>query len=267
MVAFVVAVSRGQQIPQFEVVSVKPFELVEAVRQGGGTGFHVESGRVHCNCGLRLMIENAFNIRPHLMVGPPWLFNPKGYGAPEVYQLEARYAGDGSKQTVAAMMRQMLTERFHLSAHVEARDEPVYVLRVAPDGPKLTPHVAPPDGAVPAPRTALRMGINLSNGNVDIDGPVSIARIVAAINPSIDRQIIDETGLEGEFEIKLHARIPLSPLPPGMEFVHRPPEGTLPDGVPSIFTEIRSLGLELKASHAPIDHLIIDKVDKIPTEN
>ena len=62
--------------------------------------------------------------------GLQWLLDPSiSMNGPFVYELDARFpAGTGTEQ-VSAMMRQMLADRFHLSAHQETRDEAVYILQ------------------------------------------------------------------------------------------------------------------------------------------
>src|ERR1700688_4463523 len=83
------AYSQEPKEPAFDVVSVKPSDLVS--NMSGGTGFHIEEGRVYCNCALGLMLQHAYGIRPSRFIGPPWLINPfnnTGH-VPVVYQLDA----------------------------------------------------------------------------------------------------------------------------------------------------------------------------------
>jgi uncharacterized protein (TIGR03435 family) len=64
--------------------------------------------------------------------------------------------------------------------------------------------------------------------------------------------VADETGIAGSYDIKL-------------EFA---PDLEEPSRLPSLFTAIReTLGLELKAQKIPVANLVIDHVDRTPTDN
>ena len=259
----------GQQLPAFDVVSVKPFDLMAALNLGNGTAFYVEPNRVHCYCRLSLMIENAYGVRPYLLSGPIWILDPQSHHVPEIYQLDARFPTGTDKKQIAAMMRRMLAERFHLSARIEMRDEPVYTLEVAPGGPKLQakPSVVRDQHGILLPDVRPRMHIDLGTGVADFDGPMTMAKLAAVLSPDIDHDIIDKTGLDGEFEVAFCGHMPLRSVRPGMEFLQRIRDNSSPDGVPSIFAELQRLGLKLQPGRAQISHLIIDKADSIPTEN
>jgi uncharacterized protein (TIGR03435 family) len=74
----------------------------------------------------------------------------------------------------------------------------------------------------------------------------------AAVNLSraLGRPVVDRTGIQGIFYLWL-----------GWDS-RADPEG------PDILTALREqLGLRLEASKGPVDALIVDRVDKVPTEN
>jgi uncharacterized protein (TIGR03435 family) len=74
-----------------------------------------------------------------------------------------------------------------------------------------------------------------------------------------DRPVIDETGLKGHYDFKFHH-----------EYIGRPVSdgGVAPDPAPSAFDAAeKQLGLKLEPSTAPISQLIIDSIDRDPTEN
>ena len=71
------------------------------------------------------------------------------------------------------------------------------------------------------------------------------------------RQIVDMTGLKGLYTFT----IDLS----GLGFNGNPPQDT---SAPSVFTTVQdNLGLRLEAQKAPIDVLVIDHAEKVPTAN
>ena len=71
--------------------------------------------------------------------------------------------------------------------------------------------------------------------------------------------ILDRTGLEGKFDFKL-------------EFAPQAPGALAPDTTgeagPNLLTAVQGqLGLRLNPRKIPLDVLVIDRADKVPTEN
>jgi uncharacterized protein (TIGR03435 family) len=90
----------------------------------------------------------------------------------------------------------------------------------------------------------------------------------------MDRPVTDMTGVTGKFDFTLdltpedyRALLIRSAVGAG---VNLPPEALrLLDGAndESLHTSLRSLGLKLEPRKAPLDVLLIDQVNKVPTEN
>jgi uncharacterized protein (TIGR03435 family) len=84
----------------------------------------------------------------------------------------------------------------------------------------------------------------------------------------LNRAVVDETALKGKYDFTLYWSPdnpgPIAPAPP-------PPGGaSLPDGetYPDLAAAIQQqLGLRLEAKKGPLDILVIDHADKVPTEN
>lgn len=72
--------------------------------------------------------------------------------------------------------------------------------------------------------------------------------------------IVDKTGLRGTYDIQLeYSREGLRPLGP-------PPP--VQDPAPSLFTAVQEqLGLKLEPAKEPVDVLVIDSINKMPTDN
>ena len=74
--------------------------------------------------------------------------------------------------------------------------------------------------------------------------------------------VINMTGLEGEYQMTLD--LPL----PGVSAVAPEPAGELaPDPLGVVFSTIERLGLKLEHRKAPIAVLVVDHVERVPTEN
>jgi uncharacterized protein (TIGR03435 family) len=83
--------------------------------------------------------------------------------------------------------------------------------------------------------------------------------VLATLLSRFEREIVvDQTGLAGPFEVKLD---------------WSPDNGVVPaadgaPGGPSIFTALQEqLGLRLESRKGPLDVLVIDHAEKVPTDN
>jgi uncharacterized protein (TIGR03435 family) len=181
-------------------------------------------------------------------------------------------AGSGLEQ-FPAMLRNMLAERLHLKAHREMRTDSVYLLVVAKGGAKLKPPEGPerpaPEGELlDMPGTdgvAQRRGTSGSNVRIQIPRG-SMASLAKYLATETRRAVLDETGLRGKYDIsfdtpKLPAEVSTVPVPGAA-----PPRplGPAPiDPGPGL----AQLGLRLEAAKRPVEYLVVDSVDAIPTGN
>lgn len=84
----------------------------------------------------------------------------------------------------------------------------------------------------------------------------TMARFVDQLNSELERPVVDRTGLTGAFDIDL-------------TFASDAAVAAVagPTDTPALMTAIRDqLGLRLEATRAPVDVLVIDRVEP-PTEN
>jgi uncharacterized protein (TIGR03435 family) len=156
----------------------------------------------------------------------------------------------------------LLADRFHLKAHFETRDAPVYALVVAKNGPKFKPSVPGdtyPGGIHTASgKLALGLGERWDPGS-DRGREIGQAATMAALaqflssmmNPAIGRQVVDRTGLTGEYDFS---------FPIYNEWMSNHQDA---DNEASIFTVIEdSLGLRLEPAKAPMQFLVIDHIER-----
>jgi uncharacterized protein (TIGR03435 family) len=120
------------------------------------------------------------------------------------------------------------------------------------------------------------------NGSRLFRGNITIDQLILHLTNSLDRPVIDSTGLKGTYEIELSylgdetdgmgrmmANMP--PPPGGGDAVGRgepsrqqdasTPTATLPQALQ------QSLGLKLEPKKLPIDMIVVDSANKVPTEN
>jgi uncharacterized protein (TIGR03435 family) len=140
------------------------------------------------------------------------------------------------------MVRTLLHDRFKLEAHFETRELSVYALVLARTdgqlGPTIRRTTEPPN---------FRQGIGT------LAGRAPIAVLVSTLAFATQHHVVDRTGLHGTYEMNVHWT-PMN-LPNGLT-----PD--VPDS-PSVFTAVQEqLGLKLESTKAPVDVLVIDKVEK-----
>ena len=188
------------------------------------------------NASLSYLIQLAFSVegRHQLSGAPDWLDS-------EFFDITAK-AADGahlSYEQLQPLLQQLLRDRFHLVAHRETRNLPGYVLLVAKGDPKL--HITKggaPYGYIFAGK------LRLQNSEID--------SLAATLVTPLGRPVINKTGIQGNYDIKLDYAA----------------EGATDSSLPSIFTALQEqLGLKLESQKGPVQMLVIDHVDKTPTEN
>jgi uncharacterized protein (TIGR03435 family) len=232
--------------PSFEAASIKVFDESQ---QSGSLNPNAEGLTAH-NLSVAFLIQWAWNVKPYELSIPNAL--KPGMDSPH-YDIVARAAGPVSNDQLRLMTQSLLIDRFHLSVHNEKRDIPVFALITAKDGPKqLHPPASPDD----SPHVDLDSK-NQEGGQHWLFHNEPAGAIGGILSNGLDRPIVDMTALAGKFDYTFI-------LPPWNRA-----EGPLGDHIiANVFPELqRQLGLRIEARTAPADVLVIDRIDKTPTEN
>jgi len=218
--------------PSFEVASIRidgPDHGFTAFPTFPSTRFIAE------NMSMTLLIAAAFDIPGNTIASKPNWFDST------FYSVNAKPEGDDALtyDQYKPLLQQLLKQRFKLAFHHETRAVPGYALVVAKDGPKLTPG-----------KDTSTSAYILPNG---LRGPSLPMRSLAAmLARPLGRPVIDKTGIAGNYDINLSYA----------------PAASTDSTLPSIFTAVQEqLGLKLESQKVPQDFLVIDHIEKIPTEN
>lgn len=260
MLAFALfAIPQPQEapLPEFDVASVKPIDL--NARNAIDLKF-LPSGRLIVTAAsLDQLIASAYGgLQLYQVSGPAWITS-------ERYNVEAEAAenDNGQQPVVTAMGRQvpmktmlrlrsLLMARFKLQAHFEERDHTVYDLLLAKGGPKMT--------AAPVSDPPKRCGGGVLQGAGKIIAEnCNMAFLADRLSRFIfQTEVFDKTGLAANFNFQLEFQ-PMGQLAhPGAEA-----DG---EALPSLFTAVQTLGLKLEARKAPVQTLVVDRVEK-PSAN
>jgi len=252
---------------QFEVASIKP-------NNSGRPSMDVSplpGGRLTTdNAPLRLVIQNAYGMRPFQIVGAP------GWVESDRWDINAKAEGNASRRELMAMLQALLEARFKLTFHRQTKELPVYSLTASKNGLKLpnanegicalpetliAPSAADQTTSKPCGRAAVMLsakGNRLKGENVTT---TELARVLGNI---MDRPVVEKTGFKGTFDIDADF-IPdqvLAGLP-------NSPSGDSPasaDLGTSIFAALQRFGLRLESSKGPVEVLVIDHVER-PSAN
>jgi len=225
---------------EFEVVSIKPNHS-----GSGGSHSHGDRGMIAAtNVTLSSLIVDAYGLNDYQIEGPPWLKE-------ERYDFTARFtetSPDDRKRVYGIMLQKMLAERFKLQTHREEKSSAVYGLVVTKAGIKFR-EAANPNGD----------GSDAHGEHYEGKG-IAMAALADFLLRFEDLPVVDMTGLKGRYDLTLD----WSPEPKNPKPGDPPPAGPFPY-LPEALQE--QLGLKLENRKAPIDFLVVDHAEKIPTEN
>jgi uncharacterized protein (TIGR03435 family) len=223
-----------QSTPSFEVASVK---LAEPSATRGGRASASGDRVSYINTTLKNVLARAYGVKGYQIVGPSWIVT-------ERYDIIAKAPEGTPKEQIPLMLQTLLTERFRLTLHREMKQLGVYAL-VTADGPKL--QTSPETG---------EFSFEIDNGH-RVAKRMSMARLADMLALMVGQPVLDKTGLNGAYDFALDYSME------ELGGINRPdaPEA------PSIFTIVKQLGLKLDSREAPVETIVIDGGDKIPTEN
>ena len=171
------------------------------------------------------------------------------------------------------MLRALLADRFKLAFHHETKDHNVYALVAARNGPKLTAS-GPDADSRPAGNLSVRMG----PAGAQIESKkVTLPAFADLLSHFLDRPVIDKTEIQGLYDFTMD--VAMEELARGTGGLARKAaamstnSGRTPDGASdggpggTIFQSIQKYGLNLEGRKASMDFLVIDHIEKTPTEN
>jgi len=208
-------------------------------------------------------------------------------------RMDARYVnpdGSFSMDDMRAMLKTLLQERFQLVSRLEPRDVPTYALvNARADGPlgarlhrsgATCPPIVLPAG-IPLPPPPPPSGAAQDAGRPDwncsgfsLPGHIfarrmTMTRLADTLSLFVRRVVVDRTGLDGTFDADLDY-LP-DPAIAQQGVLRQQPGASPPPGIdanaPELFTVIQEqLGLKLESSHAPIEMVVVESVNR-PTDN
>ena len=287
--------------PSFEVASIKPAAPQEMDRISVST--RRDQGRiVFTNVSLMNVLTRAYSVKNFQISGPSWLDSerfditaklPDGASEDQIPLMLQNLLAERFKMAVRRETREQ-----PVYALLVGKDGPK-LKKSDPSSPNpglpsaLPP--PPPDGggrgeAKGIPGAGQRVTANVVIGQgggtggppkgmmmISSDGHLEARRstmkaFADTLSNLLDRPVVDLTGIEGEYDITLEISPDdmagmrrMAPALPRPAQEAQPAPETTPGA--SIFTAIQQLGLRLDSRKAPVEFIVVEKVERVPTEN
>lgn len=266
---------------RFEVASVRPGALEgRGLRTSGIPGpDNTDPGRFTTRNRLLGLVAIAYDIPLSRLVDPDDRLFPQ-------VEIEAKMPATTTREQFNVMLQNLLADRLGLKVHWATKDMDTYTLVVAKGGPKFKP--ASPDSPQPDSTqgsgdgsrsgSPIKMGAEgfpippPGNGawlgqSPDLKATMrghneTVAEMARAISRlSLGGALTDATGLMGKYDYTIFWSMQAT-----MDVVSgRPPLD--PDGL-NVFDAIQEqLGLKIEKKKGPVQVLVVDHVEKKPTEN
>jgi uncharacterized protein (TIGR03435 family) len=253
----------------FDAVSVRPVLWTADRDCSAGIAGSKDPGRFRCpTITLKELLQKGYSVYSFQLEGPSWL----DAKPPAFFYVEATMPTDTTKAQLGEMLQTMLSERFKLAAHTETRELPIYSLVVGKGGPhmkeSLEMETTADDSSPPQPGPKDSYGMptfQLDHPAIFmIQGPATrlivkqqtIGQFVNWLTAPLGRKVIDATGLTAKYDFTL-------------TFAN---EGSVPQadvgGPPDVRVALQEqLGLRLESGKGPVDVIVVDHIEKAPTEN
>lgn len=247
LILLTAALGQTAQRPSFEVASIKPYPDGAPFPEGT-IGIKVSPDGVSWRFArLEFCLSWAYDI-PGRVFGPGWIHAR--------YDIAAKASGPVSKDQLKLMVQTLLEDRFKLKVHRETRELPVVALIVSKNGPKNLQSVEAEDKPKYEP----------ANGQLVFRGTMAdFAKILGNSPPyGVREDVLDRTGIAGTLSISLDVN--------GFD-VNDPSFGGKYEEMQSAAFAFLSAALEkrygLKLEHgkAPLECLIVDGGNSVPTGN
>jgi uncharacterized protein (TIGR03435 family) len=203
----------------------------------------------------------AYGIDRDRISAPGWMDTTR-------FNVAATIPAGTTPEQFKLMLQNLLADRFKLAVHLDKKEMQIYELTVAKNGPKMKTSVDDP-AVEPAMPERPRLFTNKMQA-----GKVTMEEFAQSLSSAMRQTVLDATGLKGKYDAGLYWIGTGAGMGRGRDGGFPSPDGNAPPQVadpargPDIFDALRTqLGLELKQKKGPVDIVVIDHAEKVPTEN
>jgi uncharacterized protein (TIGR03435 family) len=253
----------------------------------------LDAGRIDFVCiSLKQLLLEAFAIPSGLLLAPDWTDT-------DAFDISAKLPNGATHEQLPEMLQSLLEDRFGLTFHRGAKEGMVNALVVAKGGLKVKP--AAPDSAQPAwvsvaaaakapygyGRGARQMSpgvfqsssmgfvrrsdtggpggiIHYEAPSITFEGLAALARF-AGIGMDLGVGIVDMTGLKGRYQVNLD--VSMTDLFAAIAAGPRDAATMQGAWLNMVQDGLKKLGLQLEPRKAPVETIVVDRLEKTPTGN
>lgn len=219
---------------QFEVATIKPNSSDSPMKPwpsiSGGGRFNAS------NSSIKSLLAYAHQVSQYQISGPKWMESTK-------FDIAAKLPEGAKPDEARDMLRSLLESRFGVVTHRDQVEMNVYALTVAGKEPKVR---SKESGGTFTPKfldSKAKVTYLMNNA--------TMAKWSDVLTEFLDRPVIDQTGLTGIYQFMLTYDA----------------SGDGADA-PNIFAALQEqAGFKLVPKRAMVDRIIVDRIERTPTDN
>jgi len=275
----VAAASFAQARREFEVASSRAVSNQPPAQVA--VGLTIDGSQVRITyLSLKDYLAIAYRMKLNQIVGPDWLPSQR-------FDIAAKLPDGAAQADVPEMLQALLADRFQLKAHRDMKEFPVYVLEAASTGLKISPVDPEGDGIQGRPLNiaaggnnggaaiSFGQGSSITLGEKSFEAKkLSMATLADMLTRFLDRPVVDKTNIKGAFDLSLEltpedrlAMLIRSAVSAGVVL---PPQALAvldTASGDSLSNSLKKVGLTLEGKRLPLDVLIVDQIQKTPSDN
>jgi uncharacterized protein (TIGR03435 family) len=259
---------------EFEVAELKPSAPNTTIRGGlqPGGRIDVQGFTLKQLMLISLGVANPNNLGQgsagDLLSGPKFLDTDKYDIVAKAPSDVALSGTDVDADTILAMLRTLLIDRFKIKYHIEDQPINVYALTFQKRDTRLKQ--ADPNSRSTCKRSVANNSFGIPTATLTCQNTTlaQLADRLPAMAPAyVDHPAVDASGLEGGFDFAL-SWTPRANFDGGQRG-QAPGDGgaSAPNGALSLFEGVQRLGLKLEVRKQPYPVLVIDHMEQKPTDN
>ena len=235
--------------PSFEAADIHTSANARRPFFRGRTAIHDDRYEMR-NANLVDLITAAYGVRPENVIGgPSWLELDR-------FDMMAKMGAEATPDQRRAMLQALLAERFKLVVHKDPQPVAAFVLTAGKHPTLKKADDSKPSGCnqsmpPPTPRNGLYIP-SMAEACTNMTMKAFAERLGYSV-PNLNRQVVDQTELEGAWDFTFKYTFP----------------GLMAEsGTITIFDAMeKQLGLKLSAAKVPLPVIVVDRVNQKPTDN
>ena len=253
-------------LPSFDVATIRPSKSESLRTVRSASELHM------LDVTVRYLMEQAYDIpwtdgsKDRIRGGPDWIdsdhYDVDAKIAPEVAVTLEQMPEEQRRRQTNLRLQTLLADRLKLKVHFETRQEPVFAIVIARNGPKLTSVSSAERQQGPG----IYVKYNGQGAQMIARGATlgDLAKWLTGYSEMGGQTVVDQTGLTPRYDFVLNWTRERALTSGEQNGELETPAAT---GGPSLFTALQEqLGLKLVKIRGTVEIIVVDSIER-PTEN